>query len=390
MCAALLWLAALHASGQEGGGAGGGDASKDAAPSFVRVGDVGGEAARLLKSKENRERAWGARLVGTHDLKGQAPQLIELLADPALVGGGWEESIVRQAALDGLIRLDAEVPAETLLPLYQSSPDEVIILLARSPRENQQALLPLFVEEAPTARWLAVGNLLAELKAGGFAARLLRDMKVEARVYVFDREGPHDVGGNGGCGGGSGGSGDAFRPEGFPPVTHYALTARAERGAVVVAPGRHPVYYISGPSANSYNSGLGCGVERDSLRLEYLADLLNTSADDLGFDVRPFREVVCKDARQCRRALAGARDEIERSYTALLGRLLNDSLLDPAEASELRPDITLNLTDFRERKTFPLPRELKGVKVTTDETDEESPACYVKLPDAELNAPPEP
>jgi hypothetical protein len=375
VCAALVWLAASHASGQEGGG----DESKGGLPSFVRVGDVGGEAARLLKSKENKERAWGAYLVGLHGLKEQGPLLVELLSDPTLGSGGWEESIVRQAALDSLIRLDAEVAAENLLPLYQSSPAEVIILLARSPQQNQQSLLPLFVEEMPTVRWLAVGNLLAETKARGFAARLLRDMKIEASVFVFDRDGPHDVGGNGGGGCGCGGD-SRFWPDGFPPVSHYALTGAAARGVVVAAPGRHPIYYVRGASPESCG-GFDCHVERDLIRLDYLADLLDTSTDDLKFDARPYREIVCHDARQCRRALATVRDEIERSYSALLGRLLKESLLDPAEASELKPDTTLDLKDFRDKKTFLLPDKLKGVKVSIEESYDE-PANTDKLPAA--------
>ncbi|MFL6333809.1 MAG: hypothetical protein ACJ754_10905, partial [Pyrinomonadaceae bacterium] len=97
VCAALLWLAAARAAGQE---ADGGGESSGTLPQFVRLGDAGAEARRLLQAGENRERAWGAYLVGLHGLKAEAPRLVELLADPALAGGGWEEGLVRQAALD--------------------------------------------------------------------------------------------------------------------------------------------------------------------------------------------------------------------------------------------------------------------------------------------------
>src|ERR1700754_1384184 len=142
VCAALLCVAFARASGQEG------VESKSATPSFVQLGDANAEAARLLKSYDNRERAWGAYLAGIYGLKGQTDSLVSMLEDESLRGGGDEEAAVRQAALDALIRLDAEVPAEALLPLYASAPDEVLILLAQSPRENQRALLTLFRDDA--------------------------------------------------------------------------------------------------------------------------------------------------------------------------------------------------------------------------------------------------
>lgn len=390
VCATLLLLAAAQAFGQENGArasvqeaaadqkAAADDGAKTnaddakATPSFLRLGDVSEESARLLKSKGNRERAWGAYLAGANGLKGQSAALVELLADPNL-GGGWEESLVRQAALDALIRLDAEVPSEKLLPLYQSSPDEVVILLARSPEQNRQALLPLFVADAPSARWLAVGNLLAEMHAPGFAARLVQELKIEASLYVYEREGGHNYGGGdgiGGCGCGDGVS----REEDFPPVSYYQLTDAPSRGATVIAPGRHVVYYTRGPSANC-----GCsstyGSERDRLRVEYLASLLNTTEEDLKLDARPFREIVCRDARECRRAVAAVRDEIEQSHAALLRRLLEENLLDASEASGLKPDITLDINDSREENSFPLPDKLRGVKISLSRADAEAPSA---------------
>jgi hypothetical protein len=383
VCAALLCLAASHAFGQDGAAVDG-DA-KDKLPSFVRLGDVRAEAARLLHSESNRERAWGAYLAGQHGLKDQAPLLVELLADPSIAGGGWEEGIVRQAALDSLIRLDAETDADKLLPLYQTSPDEVIILLARSPQKNQAALLPLFVEEMPTARWLAVGNLLAETRAPGFAARLLKDLKINANVAVFDSDGPHGM--NGGYGGGCGGGyGMTVRNDEFPPVSYYSLTDNAERNATVVAPGRHVIYYLSRPFPGGSH---GCELrDRDNLRVEYLADLLNTSEEDLKFGAHLWREVVCKDAAQCRRAIAGVRDEISKSYDALLGRLLKESLLDPAEAGELKPDITLDIMDYRDKRMFPLPDKLRGVKISVSEVDSSAPSDEQTPAESSQDSPP--
>lgn len=356
----LLLLACAPAAGQAEGGT--------PPPNPLPFGEA--EAARLLKSQGNRERAWGAYLAGAHGLKGQAPLVAGLLEDPNVVSGGWEEGVVRQAALDALIRLDAEVPADRLLPLYASSPDEVIILLAAAPSKNARELLGLFDEEAEDERWAAVGNLLAEARAPGFAARLLAGLKIAAWVYVYDSEGErgYNGGGGGGCGGGGG---YTQLPEGFPPVGHYALTLSGRRGAVVVAPGRRKVYYVR---TLARGGGAGCvPLTRDESRVGYLAGMLGTTEKELGLEVRPLREVVCKDARQCGRALAAVRDEVVGAYAGALGRLLDAELLDPAEAAGLKPDITFYLNDSRDRRTFPLPGKLKGVRVEVHGAEAEPP-----------------
>ncbi|MBC7931275.1 MAG: hypothetical protein H7Z38_12005 [Rubrivivax sp.] len=374
--ATLLWLAAVTASGQESQVES--DAPKSETPSFVRLGDLGGEAARLLKSQASRERAWGAYLVGRHGLKELAPALIELLADPSL-GDGWEEGIVRQAALDSLIRLKAVVPTDALRLLPPISADEKIILMSRAAEEYVAVLLETFDtdlagQSGPDARWLAVGNLLAETKAQGFAASLLRGLKFEAEITVLDFETDLNYGYGGGCGGGCGSGG---WPEDFPPVGFYVLSAYASRGAVVVAPGKYPVYYV-----RTERGVGGCGYGgiskiRDFHRVEYLADLLYTTADLLKLDVRPSHTIICKEARQCRGELVRVRREIEQAYAALIGGLVEKSFLDASEAAALPPDITFTLHDERQKKTFPLPERLKGVKIVIEDREAEA------VPDAE-------
>ena len=369
VCAALLCVAFVRAPGQGGG------ESKSAMPSFVQLGDVDAEAARLLKSYENKERAWGAYLAGIYGLRGQADSLVSILEDEALSGGGSEEAVVRQAALDALIRLDAEVPSEALVPLYASAPDEVLILLARSPEKNQRALLTLFTEDITNVRWLAAGNLLAQTRAQGFAARLLGSLKIEASVYVYDREGDHRLfGGGGNGGGGCGGYERSFGGE-LPPVGYYDLTDGARRGATVLATGPRIVYYTRAQYQTACPSG-SYWLDRDSLRVEYVKELLRGGEEVTNFDDSLWHEVVCKDAPQCLKALAGVRDQIRRAYDALVRRMLNEGLLDGAEAAGLKPDITLDITDAREGKSFPLPDKLRGAKLTftSYEVEPEAPA----------------
>jgi hypothetical protein len=369
VCAALLCVAFARAQGQGSGG------PEFVTPPFVRLGDAGAEAARLLKSYENRERAWGAYLVGLHGWEGQTPSLVSILEDENLNGGGEEAAAVRQAALDALIRLDAEVPAEALVPLYASAPDEVLILLARSPEKNQRALLTLFTEDTSNVRWLAAGNLLAQTRAPGFVARLLAGLKIKAGVNVYESEGDHRLFGGGrndggGCGGGTGPGSK------FPPVGYYKLDDGAYRGATVLATGPRVIHYRRKPYRSSCLSGADW-LDRDSMRVEYLEELLRGGAEMTNFDDSLRQDVVCKDTPQCLKALAGARDRVRRAYDALLRRLLAESLLDGAEAAELKPDITLDITDMRESKSSPLPDKLGGAKLTftSYEAETEGPAA---------------
>src|SRR5688572_12636035 len=208
LCVTLLLLTCAKAAAQD--------------TESARLDGLRGEAARLLESQANAERAWGAYLAGRNGLKDLEPALVGTLSDPALADGP-EEQIVRQAALDALIRLGAKVPAEHLRALPQNFADEVLILLALAPGENRGALLDSFTamagDSGHDAHWLVAGNLLAETKAPGFAALLLRDLKVEADIAVMDWNGTYAFGTNGGGGCGCGGSYKS--PEDFPPVSYY-------------------------------------------------------------------------------------------------------------------------------------------------------------------------
>ena len=369
--AALLCMASAPVRGQEGQVES--DAAKSETPSFVRTGDLSDEAARLLKSQANQERAWGAYLIGRHGLKEHAPALVELLADPSL-GDGWDERIVRQAALDSLIRLEVKVPLDALRLLPPEFADEKIVLMSRASGEYVALLLEMFDgelagESGTDTRWLAVGNMLAETKAQGFAPSLLKGLKFVADITVLDREDNYGRGYGGGCGGGCGSGG---WPESFPPVGFYSLTAHASRDAVVVAPGKHPVYYIR---AERYEAGCGYSYTpyiRDFYRIEYLTDLIDTTADALKLDARPSHTIICKDARQCRAELAGVRRLIEQSYALMVSGLVEKSLLDASEAAGMPPDITFRLYDERQKKAFPLPDKLKGVKIEIEDREVEA------------------
>lgn len=96
-------------------------------------------------------------------------------------------------------------------------------------------------------RWVAAGNLLAQTRAPGFAARLLGSLKIRASVYVYEREGGHTLSGGEGMNGGGGGGGGRSSGGEFPPFGYYNLDDGAHRGAVVLATGPRVIYYRRAP-----------------------------------------------------------------------------------------------------------------------------------------------
>src|SRR6266550_3271045 len=64
--------------------------------------------ADKLAAKDPSQVAWGVYLAANYQQKKFIPEIIQLLAA--------ENTFVRRAAIDSLIRLDADLPEETLTP----------------------------------------------------------------------------------------------------------------------------------------------------------------------------------------------------------------------------------------------------------------------------------
>jgi hypothetical protein len=216
--------------------------------------EVKNRIERLIQSASTGDRAWAAYLIGEYKFKDFAPALIELL-NPNSPGPDWETGFVYRAVLDGLIKLGVSAPSDSLTPLYNRFPDETLITMARSPSEHSEALL--FIAEQPGREvcWVAACNLLAESKAPGFAAFLLKSLKIKVEIGVYDEEKRTGIvdGASSLCAGGG-----MFQvPDGFPPTALYQLTDAPRRDAVVVAPGAHPVFYVRQVVEPGIASGIG-------------------------------------------------------------------------------------------------------------------------------------
>lgn len=319
-------------------------------------GTVRAGIARLLDSNDVRNQAWGASFIGERGLKELVPRLQDLL-ERSRDANPFHVHSLRLVVLDSLIRLNASIPEEKLRPLFGEYPEQVIILLAIDPVENRDALLAIAEKTKRGRRWAAVCNLLAETKAPGFAALMLKDLKIEARVHVFDY-GSHSVGVGGGEVWGSVVCGVRQNPKGFPPVSHYRFEDRPVRGAVVLSTGRRTIYYqrlvASGTSQQPF-SWPDSGGHDDLERAEYLAALLDASKEELGFDPQPSFAVIWSDAEQFRTEVEGIRNQVRMKYNDLIARLVSNRLLSETEAASLRPQISITVVDSRENPSTPLP-----------------------------------
>jgi hypothetical protein len=328
----------------------------------IHKAEVKTRVGQLIQSASTRDRAWAAHLIGEYGLKEFAPALIELLnhnqPDP-----GWETGFVHRAVLDSLIRLGISAPSDSLMPLYERFPYETLIILARSPSENGEALLSIAEQPRREVCWVAACNLLAETKAPGFAAFLLKSVKIKIEIAVSE-------GGTRGHGYGMGvssavGCGVSQVADGFPPTARYQLIQGAERDAVVVAPGLHPVYYKRqviepGVTNQRWISDADHSVRRDLYCLEYLAALFGQSVSELGLRETYYKSIAWSGTQDYKVEVISLRELVTGNFERLKKQYIEKNLLSEAEAEALRPNLIITVMDMRENKTPPLP-EISGV-----------------------------
>jgi hypothetical protein len=181
-------------------------------------------ASKLLNSNKAADRAWGAYLAGQNKLKVLQPKLEELLQKTDR--SQFEEVLVRRSIVDAAINMGAELPEEIINNIYIN---DAVVLLAQSPQNYANAILSRFTNETNSARWLALGNLLLEIKERRLPLALIKDMKViPVTVRVHD---PEDKGTGEGSTGGPGYIGVKI-PEGFPSLGIYQFTNTLFSGAV--------------------------------------------------------------------------------------------------------------------------------------------------------------
>jgi hypothetical protein len=314
------------------------------------------EVGKMLFAPLLKDRAWAAYNAGRLGLKEQAKALL-VAAKNSLEDSEDHHKVVFRVALDSLIQLEVVLPAEDLLPLYKYSPDAVTILLAKTPKENREALLTIAREVNSTEQnreyWLALCSLLAEGKTSGFAGYLLSEMTIYATVSVSDESGGGGVGGSGssiGCGGGW----QMNVPEDFPPITFYTLYDSPKAGRVVLTTGTHTIYFerqVSDPKTAVYPPVRShYGWNRNEYLADQLAALLNIRTDVFAFKNYLSRYYTWVNLADYQLQMAAFKANILQSYDELKNQLITAGLLTDKESETLTPNVVFKVYDYRNEK----------------------------------------
>jgi len=309
----------------------------------------------LLDSASGPDRAWGAYLAQKNGLKQFTPNLIDALK--ALADDESPDAwLATSAVIDSLLQLEADIPAGVIMSLNQRYTGEKVIMLARNPLANKDALLEVMRSNTGVA-WRAAGNLLAAAKAPGLAALLLKDLRLSVTVLVVD---PHSGGGVGSGNSVCGLSGLAMIavPQEYPPIGLYGLAESPSRGFVVLAPGPRTVYYsrtVVSPGTRAPGPSSAPLYGRNEAIIEYLVILLAIPPGELGLKTEETYSEEWKGAAALTERLIQIRAQVTAKYQSVAARLIDAGLLTEPEWAELGPRIEIHLTDFRSNKSAPLP-----------------------------------
>jgi len=311
---------------------------------LLAVPALGNDLVRQLDAPEAKDRAWACWRAGEQHVGSAVPALRRRIGD--------ENALVRRLALDALIRIGAEVPWQELQPVWDSERACALVLLARDP--DPELLLELLDLGTGVEERTAICNVLAGLRAPGFAAWLLAQVKVSLDIRVVE---PSTLGLGGGCGGamfgGRGGRRVHVAP-GWPPSVHYELVDGEAAGAVVFAPGPYPVAYLRHVVEN--RGSIAIRRTRgtfDGRPPVYLAAMLQI--DELPLSTRYASSIAWRGADPFLQELADVRKRVRDDFGRLVAQLREQGLLTQDEANRLEPAIDERITDLRADRTVPLP-----------------------------------
>lgn len=323
------------------------------------------EIDRLVTSKDSKDLAGAAYLIGKYNLKEQVPYLYQILAKESLVTDR-NFSYVQMAVLDSLIRLKAPLTTELATELYADFPAQTLILLAQHINDTQQTLFTLLQTASASAldiKWVAIGNLLVESRFNAFTAYLLNEVTIKARVSVQDSD--NIVGGvEGGVVGGRIGDGWFGVPEGFPPITRYQLTEWPKYGSVMLATGKHAIYFDQRVVNAGEHIGVGGtsrDIDKDEYIIDYLAALLSIHASNVESAIKPHFSITIKNINQYPKKIEAIRKKIDLLYSSLVAKFVEKDLVMADQIASTKGRVELIIEDFRVNKKVPLPA-LKEVK----------------------------
>jgi len=322
---------------------------------------------KLLASDAYPVKAWGAYIAGRHDLKAAAPRVRTLLR-PLPDKAPKEAMFVHYAALDALIRLEAEVPPAELLALPDRFRTHAYLILMRKPEKNRAALLDL-IRPSGVSRplWLAVAKYLAPMKEPGLAAVLLGKFRLKIGISVL-----HDH---------SDGSWSAMDPKrerthgrfsvppGYPPTTLYHLKEQSFGdfkmvGYELAASGELSVYICRrvvqpGKTAGFFDSVLS--LDHSQALIHILAQMSGMSFKALARKAlktlltQRTKRILWSDPETFKADVAAIRKSAREDFMNFARIFQAKGLLTEEDARGHTPIFEIKVSDFRKDKTQALP-----------------------------------
>jgi hypothetical protein len=307
----------------------------------------------LIESSNMSEQAWGAWIAGEAARTELTPllekALLQRLTTPQTDRTvAWDMPIlVIDTISDALIRFDARLPLFTVRSLFAGHPAQALLLASKMDSSADSFLLEL-LENQRQLPWFATANLLMKRRTPGFAASLLKKLRLEAHMTVCDAEGacfgPHR-----GIGGGVIDYADGPGGINLPPWPGYRFSPdpcdpamRAE--CVLVAPGPVPVSIERWVGDSRLPPDDGHTDNRPTMqdRLMYVqaaAPKARVSLQDHEDRATPWRGPAALNAE-----VESFRQDILSRYSALLKDLLAAGLLTAEEAEALdKPNLTVTV-----------------------------------------------
>ena len=278
---------------------------------------------------------------------------------PELTPKQTDQRDAMSAVLDALIQMKAPVPADTLRSLAPDFGNDVAVLLSRMPSGEIELLgFDLYRLQSPHTAGVQYVSaaLLALHPVPGFAADMLTNVTVKAKVYAV-------LPGSGGIGGGSGGSFACILADGraaWPVTGQYVLSKSKSDGATLLVAGNDPIYATRKESTR-YRGDDDCKISGGMYlgspeRFRLIAEMLGVAPEAIPWKTDIQTRIEFQSVEQFDRELLAFVAGEQQNFRATAAALATRGLLSSAEAQEeLLPKLELKLEDKRGPDAVPIP-----------------------------------
>jgi len=314
-----------------------------------------------LVTGDDLHAAWAGWLVAERRLVGLQDAVADRLARSAeTVAARTHAYFTDQALLDALVQTGGTAPGSTLCRLASAHVETVTVLLCRRGAFDPAHLAVFRTVSQGTdfEAYVALGNVMAAWRTPAFVAQILDDLELARLVRIGDEDPPYArFGRPGACV-----PGDSVRrvPIGYPPVGRHSLSfERYEWGEwTTLCDGVHPVYVRRTVSSGGrlWDSCVDSFPDpREEYRREWLEAYLE-GADVPDLPAFATLDVKWTGGRQTwTRRTTRAVEQLHAAFRAWRDALYARGLLTDEDRRTVRPQLELEVVDWRRLKRHPLP-----------------------------------